>query len=926
MKKKIKSKLHLADFLVTIFCLSLSAFFAYMFYRDLTSFTLRSDKKPIGHIYDSSRVIQRKFDDRVVWERVSQNAELYNNDTIRTSDLSYSVIKFKDNTVLNLYENTMIQVSWSESAGLKIKVDDGGIMLDSTEAKNEAKVQFDDGSVVQIDAGSSLAAQADAEKSSTNIEIKSGTAQITTETGDAMDLVVGESVNVGKTGRILKNPLTVVYPPKELRLLNTDDNDFTNVEFEWKNEYETPVIVQTSRLKNFSTLESDDIVQYASTYTMEVPNGTIYWRVLTMYTIDSPVTGKIVIDNDTQMDVLAPAREASFLYYKELPRIKFRWSGNENASHYRLVVSSTRDMKNVVATREVQDAFATLDSLQEGTWFWQVMPYYPFDNIGYTGGSEICSFSVVHADRPKPPELIMPSQDAEFTRKSGEKSVALFSWKNDIQDAKYTLLVSRDEKFSQLVYSDVSDGGRLVCDLDESIFAEGKYFWKIVRLSADEEEEESQPRSFSVYNYVPKVTKLLYPPESFSAENSILASTQFLWKLSDELKNYPCIFQISEKNDFSSVLVEKRLDTSFIGGITLSPGTYWWRVGSFVDGENALAGLTSSRKFVVLGELPVPEIIFPSLGQELVVKKFEPVEISWKAVNGADSYGVRVFDENENVVAKNLSVPDTRASFSLIPGKYTFHVFAKSSATETSAARTSSVSSGNFSVRGPETIVLSMPADKSEIDGLQALRHPLYFSWQTGKDKASEYTFVLQKEQKNGKYEQVESISGSGNSVSLKRVKEGKYRWSVRANMASGLPLDSQEFSFVIKKVPELKKAVLTEPANALVMGADYLRKHRTITFRWQRVKSATAYDFELVKKDSGKVVLSKTNIHEPQVRLSDLTLLDVGEFEWRVRAYCYARDGFEEQRSPLSTASFSIRFDKPNGVRAFEPGKLYGE
>ena len=132
--------------------------------------------------------------------------------------------------MLSLYENTMIQVSWSESGGLQISVDDGGIMVDSSESTGEAHVKFDDGSVVQIDAGSSLAAQADSLKSSKNVEIKSGTAQITTEAGDEMDLVVGESVNVSKYS--LATVITVVfYSATKVE----KKNDLTNVDFEWKN-------------------------------------------------------------------------------------------------------------------------------------------------------------------------------------------------------------------------------------------------------------------------------------------------------------------------------------------------------------------------------------------------------------------------------------------------------------------------------------------------------------------------------------------------------------------------------------------------------------------------------------------------------------------------------------------------------------------
>ncbi len=928
MKKKIKSKWRLFDIFIIFFCLSGTLFFAYLFYRDLYSFTVRSDKQAIGVISSSERLIQRKFDDRVVWERVSQNAELYNNDTIRTSDLAHSVLRFKDNTVLNLYENTMIQVSWTQSGGLQIRVNDGGIMVDSSESETEAHVAFDDGSVIQIDAGSSLSAETSAEQNSKNVEIKSGTAQITTEAGDEMALAVGESVNVSKSGRILKNPLTVISPQKELRLLNTDSNDFTNVEFEWKNEYETPVIIQTSRVKNFSKLETDDVVQYDSNFTLEAPSGTLYWRVFTMYTIDSPVSGKIVIDDNTQMHIVSPVSGASFRYFTELPRVKFRWSGNENASHYRLVVSSTRDMNNVVAVREVQDAFLTLDTLQSGTWYWQVTPYYSFNGIGYAGASEIGSFTVVHAEQHSPPELLVPSPNTVISRKDGDSPAVAFSWKSDLPEANHSILIARDEFFDDVVFSENVSGMRFSRNFDAEKFADGTYYWKIVRsATAEDELSESSVRSFRVVRSVPEHNRLLYPPESFSAESAFLASTQFLWKIADEYKNVPSVFQISSTPDFSSILVEKEQNSAFVGGISLPQGTYWWRIGSKSE-SGEIVELTQERRFSVLKELAVPEITMPRLGQELVVGSSQYVGVSWTAVDGADSYNVKIFDEDDKMVSQRLSVNATAAQFQLVPGKYTVRVQAQADGSEISAARQGSYALCGFSVRGPENIVLESPADKAEIAGLTALRQPTYFSWQIGKDKAGQYTFILQKEQPNGSFLQVDSRTGTGHGVSLRRLSAGNYRWKVQASTAAGLSLDSPEFSFSVTEVPPLENPRLTEPAGALVMGPEYLREHRTIVFRWQSVKNATEYDFSLVKKTpSGEeIVLSKTKMRETQVRLSDLTLLDVGTFVWRVRAYCFARDGFEEQRSPVSESSFSIKFDAPSAVEAVEPGRLYGE
>ena len=928
MKKKTKSKLHLSDVVLILICLSSALFFLYLFYKDLYSYTIRSDKKPIGEISFNYRTTQRKFDDRVVWERVNQNAQLYNADTIRTAAEARTSIKFKDGTVLDLFENTMLQVFYDENEGLKISISDGGIELDSSEAERESKVIFEDGSSVKVDSGTSLAANADTKSSEKNVEVKTGSAQITTEAGDAMDLTEGTSVNVSNKGRILKNPISVTYPPKELKILNTDDNEYTNVEFNWKIDTATPVIIQTSRLKNFSELLSDEVVNYESSYTLEAPNGTIYWRVLTMYTIDNPIEGKITIDNDTQMHVVSPLNKATYRYYTDLPRIKFRWSGNENAAHYRLVVSSSRDMQNVVSTREVQDAFLTLDTIREGTWYWQVTPYYAFNNIGYAGGSEISSFVVTKAEQYNPPELLVPASNATLSRKADTALNVTFAWKTELSEAEHTLLIAKDELMDNIVFSETVRGNRFQKELDQNSFQDGTYYWKIKRTSYQaDDESESNVRIFKIAKYVAEENKLLYPPDSFSAEANIIESTQFLWKLSDEYAKMQSVFQVSSAPDFTNLAIEATQDNAFIGDIKLPQGQYYWRVGVKNEYGNTTA-FTPARTFRILKELDSPKITYPKYNQEVVVLDTNPVSISWEQVKGADSYNIKVFDKDENLISQKLSVKDNSSSFQLVTGSYIARVQAQSEASETSVARQGQEAVCEFKVRSPEAIVLETPSNKQIIKGLTAIRQPTYFSWQTGKDKAVDYTFILKKAQKDGTYKEVESISANARNVALKRLEAGSYSWSVSAKTNDGLPLDSRENFFVITEIPSLATPVLLEPANKLVMNAPYLREHRTITFRWKALKDATHYDFILYKvsKTGRETVISRQKLRENQVRLTDLTLLDIGNFEWRVQAHSYARDGFEEQKSEVATSTFSINFEAPTAVETLETGSMYAQ
>ena len=199
---------------------------------------------------------------------------------------------------------------------------------------------------------------------------------------------------------------------------------------------------------------------------------------------------------------------------------------------------------------------------------------------------------------------------------------------------------------------------------------------------------------------------------------------------------------------------------------------------------------------------------------------------------------------------------------------------------------------------------------------------------QTGKDKAITYTFTLKKADKNGIYKEIESISTSNRTQALKRLEAGSYSWSISAKTKDDLPLDSKENFFTITEIPNLPTPVLLEPSNKLVMNETYLKAHRTITFRWRSIKDATHYDFELYKvsKTGKEIVLSRKKLRETQVRLSDLTLLDIGNFEWRVQAHSYARDGFEEEKSEIASSTFSISFEAPSAIETKETGSMYAQ
>ena len=924
MRKRTRFKSLLLDLLVILFCLSLALFFAWLFWQDLNAFTVRSDKTEIGTISLKQNVVQRRFDDRVVWERIANGTKLYYGDTIRTADMAEVTIELGE-SIIKLGENTMIQVGQGGAGGLQIAISGGDIQIDSGIGGGAIEVKLDDGSVVNVGAGSSLAAKSDSSTGVHNVEVKSGSAQVTTESGETAMLTYGESVNVEKGKEIQKNPISVIYPPKDLKLLNFRGGEMS-VKFEWKTNGEENVVLQTSKTKNFSSTDSSRTVSDSMTE-VQVGDGILYWRAFGTDSRDSIIEGKISVESIAPVKGISPVSASEFRYRTALPRIAFRWSGNEYAERYRVLVSSTPDMRSVVSDSEVSGNFMSVDTLEAGSYYWQVTPYYSLNNIGYEGASEVYSFRITRNEQIRAPELSAPAENAQLVYK--DTIGANFIWKSEIKNASYELTLARDPIFNTVVFTTETNETRFTHEFSPSELRDGTYYWKILRKSgeADDTHPESEIRSFKIVRYIPQDNKLLYPPEDFSAEPSKIAGTAFMWKLADEYDNANTVsvIQIASNPNFSPIQIERATANAFIDNISLAAGNYWWRVGVRTDSGNA-AAFTQARMFTVLSDLEMPEFVSPGSGQELLAYNGSPVTVSWRAVSGADYYSAKIYNKNDELVSSKGDLRGLSADFVLPEGNYTVRL--QAFAENVAGSRAGAINERHFSVSAPSVIITQAPSDGAVIDGLTALREPIVFTWEGSRASVANYRLVLSKVQNDGSVKVVSGQNSTKSSLSMNRLTEGTYIWKVAASTRDGIPIDSKESRFTVTAVPELEKAVLTSPALGFVMGSSYLKSHRTIEFAWKEVAGATSYSFVLYKVEGDgrrSAVYSDRNAKGTSVTLKDLSLLDVGTFEWSVTAYSYAKDGFLEQKSGVATSSFKIDFASPTKVEAVKPGTLYG-
>lgn len=139
-KRNTRLKASLADILLFILCSLGAATALGLYYKDINSWSLKNNETAVAKIYFKKNVVQRKFIDNDIWERVNQESPIYNGDKIRTAQDSEIHAQFeKTGTKIQLKENSLIQI-FSNKKEKAIDFLSGEIFLASAQDGEEAVV------------------------------------------------------------------------------------------------------------------------------------------------------------------------------------------------------------------------------------------------------------------------------------------------------------------------------------------------------------------------------------------------------------------------------------------------------------------------------------------------------------------------------------------------------------------------------------------------------------------------------------------------------------------------------------------------------------------------------------------------------------------------------------------------------------------
>jgi len=143
------------DLFIIVFFLFIAAVSIYLFTLDLFNTFRLQGVEPAGTVIIKKNTVQRRLDDRVIWDRLNTESPVYVGDLIRVAEFSAATLNIKDNSI-DLDENTLINIVLSpDGDGFQIKMDYGTIKVFAKEGAEKVSVNLN-GQTEQVDPGTVL--------------------------------------------------------------------------------------------------------------------------------------------------------------------------------------------------------------------------------------------------------------------------------------------------------------------------------------------------------------------------------------------------------------------------------------------------------------------------------------------------------------------------------------------------------------------------------------------------------------------------------------------------------------------------------------------------------------------------------------------------------------------------------------------------
>jgi hypothetical protein len=885
-------------------------FFRLDLYRTLT----RQSEQPVGTITFKYNAAQRRFVDRVLWDRLQRESPVYNGDFIRTADLSEATVTFTNGSVVNLVENTLIQIH-DDSRGARVEIGEGGV-------------------------------SADAASSSSGLVLASGGSEIAMETGavvragvDGGDLVFrlvdGNASSTGDTETTPAGPEAAALSPRpSARLLNPGQEKLS-VTFRWERinlEPEDLVRLEIAADRKFTrSVFQEDLA--GDSVNVELETGSYFWRVTALRAGDSGVSNSLntfplkVISAAAPV-LITPAEGHRYQFRIKKPAVRFQWTQPGDAASCLLEAADNPEMVNPVLSRQVNGTSLYFSELGPGTWYWRVRPVFPASYEGSAAEAAPASFTITQSGGLQPPEPLSP-EDRSVMNIASAVGALYFSWRADAEAQSYTIRISTNQDLTNpLITATVRDNYYAA----GSALKAGQYYWAVFQTDMEGNNSALSPVRVFTALEGEVIQRTIFPPDGYIIADALLPDIRFTWKTNLPFRTH---FQVSADAGFSRLELDEAVDGTIFPCRSLPAGFWYWRIQARSPDGAVFESPPSS--FTVAPPFPAPVIREPAPEARMGIQEGKVTVFSWEALPGVDYYQFKLYREGNRTrpVYENNFVEGTTLSLPLHTyreGRYFWTVHGLGLETPRSTRRTGLGADSVFVLRRFTPVKLDYPRDGQTFEGLQAYLEPGTVRWIPGEEAAST-VFILSRS-RNFSGPPVAVINNPPQTIQLPQLREGSYYWTVRAETRDGFDISAESPRLLrVLPIPLLPEAAGRMPRNGTTVSGGDLKQNRRIVFSWNRVPDATGYFFAVEHEKTGKAVIPERLITETSFTLEDLSILDREDFVWRLEAIVAEPPGERRantrgeilRRGKIARNRFRIDFDLPDIPDLPKPGVLYG-
>jgi len=388
-------KFRFVDIFVLVVFIFTAVLGLYLFQRDLLRTIEARDMDPAGVIIIRNNIVQRRHDDRVLWDRIYVNSLVYPGDLVRVAELSSTAIDIEKNELF-LNQNTLIRIQQTMGGvgNFQIELREGELSVTSGEESPGIMLDIM-GKKVQTMSGSAL--NASAGKEGASVQVNEGTAKFIQE-GKSREITEGAMIAFDTSGAEQVFPAAVVTNPKPNSRYLKSGVEKLVIDFLWRrvniNEggsLSLEIAGDPAFSRNVRILNGLDNSAQAA-----FDNGFWYWRLLYEGKILS--NGQLTVVNSSGPVLISPVTGSIFRYQDAPPQVRFQWAERQNVFGYVIEINDSRDFSAPKIQRQTNAVGFISLQLDSGTWYWRVKPVFLSTYQGESAFSPVDFFQIIKTD------------------------------------------------------------------------------------------------------------------------------------------------------------------------------------------------------------------------------------------------------------------------------------------------------------------------------------------------------------------------------------------------------------------------------------------------------------------------------------------------------------------------------------------------